>query len=299
MEFLTPKTKARLNTVFVIVLFLLPTVVGLGLFQFIPLVSAVRNSFYDTSLLNPSNKSFIGFDNYIRLINDSRFLGSIKTTLLFTGGILLFQVPLGLILALVVQRKRPGMGLLRSAIFVPVVTAITVSAVIWNLMYNPENGLLNTFLAFLGLPRQPFLTSASQALPSIIVMSIWQEVGLTMTLFLAGLKGIPNEFYDAAEIDGANRLQLFWHITLPLLRRTITYTIISSTIFSFTVFASVYVMTKGGPNNSTRVVIYHIYEQAFRLNEIGYASAQALVLMVIMAAIALVQGRLLRTDLEY
>jgi ABC-type sugar transport system permease subunit len=296
---LSPKAKTKLDKISVIILFLLPTIVGLVIFQFTPLISAVETSFYNTSLMKPDNRSFIGLQNYARLISDERFIGSIKTTFLFTVGILLFQLPLGLLLAIVVQRDRIGVGLLRGAIFAPVVTSVAVSAVIWNLMYNPNNGLINAFLGSIGLQPQPFLTSASQALLSIIVMTIWQEVGLSMTIFLAGIQGIPTEFYEAARIDGANSLQLFRHVTLPLLRRTITYSIISSTIFSFTVFASVYVMTKGGPLNSTRVVIFQIYEQAFRLNEIGYASAQAVVLMMIMAVIAFIQAKILRTDFEY
>lgn len=283
----------------VIILFLAPTVIGLVLFQFLPLAMAIRNSFFNYSLMMPDRQSFIGLENYLRLFSDTRFLASIRTTFIFALAILMIQLPLGLILALMVRRSRPLVGLLRSTIFIPVVTSMTVAAVIWNLMYHPENGLLNALITAVGLPRQPFLTSADQALAAIIVMTIWQEVGLTMTIFLSGLQGIPIEYYEAASIDGASRLQLFKYVTLPLLRRTIVFAVITSTIFSFTIFASVYVMTKGGPINSTRVVIFHIFEQAFRLNEVGYASAQAIFLMVIMAIVALVQSRLMRTEFEY
>lgn len=296
---LTSRQKGQLERALVIILFLLPTIIGLGVFQFAPLVSALRNSLFNYSLTMPDRQFFIGLDNYTRLLNDGRFFGSLKTTLLFTASILVVQLPLGLILALLVRRERRGIGLLRGAIFAPVVTSVTVAAVIWNLMYHPENGLLNALITSIGLPRQPFLTSPDQALPAIVAMTIWQEVGLSMTIFLAGLQGIPKEYYEAAGLDGANRFQLIRFITLPLLRRTINFSVITSTIFSFTVFASVYVMTKGGPMNSTRVVIYQIYEQAFRLNEVGYASAQAVILMIIMAVIALLQARLLRSDVEY
>jgi ABC-type sugar transport system permease subunit len=212
---------------------------------------------------------------------------------------LILQLPLALFLATLVKQPRKGIGIVRSAIFAPVVTAGTIVAVVWNLMYDPGNGLFNAVLQGFGVPPQPFLTSAGQALPSILIMTIWQDVGLTMLIFLAGLQGIPVEFYDAAAIDGASPLDMLLHITLPLLKRTIFFAAVMTTVFSFQVFAPIYVMTKGGPIDSTMMVVYVMYNQAFSLLRMGYASAMAVLVMVILVAVSLVQGRFLRSEFEY
>lgn len=282
-----------------IILFLLPTIVGIVLFQFGPLAMALRNSLFNMNLLKPDAATFVGLDNYVRMLNDAHIFTAFRNTLAYTAGKVFLQVPFALLLAILVHQQLKGIGIVRSAIFAPVVTSVTVVAVVWNLMYHPENGLINSFLQTIGLPRQPLLTSTSQALPAILVMSIWQDTGFTMLILLAGLQGIPDLYYEAAAIDGANRLQQFWHITLPLLRRTLLYAVVITTIFSFTVFTPVYVMTKGGPQESTRLAVYYIWEQGFKFLDMGYASAMAVLLMLLMLVITVVQGRILRTEFEY
>ncbi len=282
-----------------VILFLAPTFIGLFLFQYLPLITAVRNSFYHYNLLEPDARTFAGFANYRRLIKEARFRSSLGHTVVFGVAKVVIQTPLALALALLVQRTTRRATIVRSAIFAPVVTSVTIIAVIWNLMYDPEHGLFNTLLIAFHLGKQPFLTSAGQALPAIIAMSIWQDAGFTMLLFLAGLQGIAETFYEAAAIDGANHWEQFRYITVPLLMRTILFAVVTTTVFSFQVFTPVYVMTKGGPLDATRVAVYYIYETAFVFLDMGYASALALVLTALLLIVAVGQSRLLRSRFEY
>ncbi|MFN8525994.1 MAG: sugar ABC transporter permease [Chloroflexota bacterium] len=280
-------------------LFLLPTILGLVLFQFGPLLVAVRNSLYRVSLLNPDAAQFVGASNYLRLIEDETFWIALLNTVLYMVGKLVVQIPLGLGASLLVNQKLRGIVILRSALFAPVVTSGAVIAVIWNLMYYPENGLFNAILNAVGIPSQPFLTSPTQALASIVIMGVWMDLGFTMLLYLGGLQGISETYYEAAAIDGASPRQQFWAITLPLLRRTTMLAIFMGTIVSFRVFTPIYVMTQGGPQDSTINSVYFMYLQAFKFMSLGYASAVAVVVIVVLAAITFVQSRLLSTDLEY
>ena len=282
-----------------ILIFLGPSMLGLILFQYLPMGTAVWNSFRNLSLLNPDNSFFIGLDNYTRLIHDTRFLHSLGTTLLFAAVKVLFQIPIALALALLVKQQIRGISIVRSAIYAPVVTAVSIAAVIWNMMYHPEQGLINAMLEAIGIARQPFLTSIGQALPAITAMSIWQDAGFTMLIFLAGLQGIPEVYYEAADIDGASAIAKLRHITVPLLQRTTLYAVVTTTIFSFRAFTQVYVMTNGGPSDATRLAVYHIYETGFVFSEMGYASAMAVILIAILMVVAYTQARLLATSFEY
>jgi ABC-type sugar transport system permease subunit len=296
---ITQRTKHRLSFAATVLLLLAPAMISLILFQYYPMVIAIWNSFRNFTLLAPQNSHFNGFTNYLRLYHDVKFWHSILTTLVFAAAKVVIQVPLALALAFLIQQKIRGSVIVRSAIFAPVVTAVSIAAVIWNMMYHPDQGLINAILQTVGIARQPFLTSVGEALPSIIVMSVWQDVGFTMLLFLAGLQGIPQDYYEAASIDGANRFKMFRHITLPLLMRTTLYAVVTTTIFSFRAFTQVYIMTSGGPSDATRLAVYHIYETGFVFSEMGYASAMAVVLITILMIIAFVQGRLLSANFEY
>lgn len=293
------KRRRKINFALTVGLFLAPTLIGLAIFQYLPIISAVRYSLFDMNLLNPDMRTFIGLDNYLTLIKDAKFWASLMRTLFFAAAKIGIQLPLALMLAILVQRQIKGIGIVRSAIFAPLVTSVTVVAVIWNLMYHPDNGIFNALLQTVGLPRQPFLASPDQALPAIIAMSIWQDVGFSMLILLSGLQGIPEIYYEAAAIDGAGRWATLRNITLPLLTRTIFFAVIMTTISSFQVFTSVYVMTKGGPMDATRVAVYYIYEQGFSFLSMGYASALAVVLLIIIAIIAFIQARLMKSDFEY
>lgn len=289
----------RLRYMLSVIGFLLPTLIGLIVFQYYPIVVAIRNSFFQMSLLNPKAAEFIGFTNYINIVSDLTFWKSVTNTLIYAGGKIFIQIPIAVLLAILLNRQMKGMAIVRSALFAPLVTSGAVVAVIWNLMYHPDNGILNSILLAFGIAKQPFLVSEGQALISILIMGIWQDVGFSMLLILGGLQSIPDVYYEAASIDGAGIVDNFRYITIPLLRRTLLFAIIVATIFSFRVFTPIYVMTRGGPSNATLLSVYYIFQQGFQRMNMGYASAMAVILILLLIVITLIQSRLLRTEFEY
>ncbi|KAA3644746.1 MAG: sugar ABC transporter permease [Chloroflexi bacterium] len=196
---------------------------------------------------------------------------------------------LALLLALLVRVPFKGVGFIRTIILIPTVTSMVVVSVIWGLMYHPNSGLINGILETLSLPTQKFLIDTGQAMPSLVVMTIWKDVGFNMIFFLAGLLSIPGSYYEAAMLDGANRWQLFRHITIPLLRGTTVFVLITSMISAFKVFTPVFLMTKGGPSSVTRVIVLYIYENAFIFNKMGYAAAISVILALILLIASVIQ----------
>jgi ABC-type sugar transport system permease subunit len=270
--------------------FLLPFAVGLVLFQYWPIVSMVRNSFHQYSFLSTAAPKNVGFANYEALVQDPQFHKAITITLLFAVGVVVLVVPIGLALALFLNQGFRGTRFLRLVTFMPVVTSVVVVATLWRLLLDPANGLLNTALTSVGIGGQPFLTSAHQALPSIIAITAWQQVGFSMILFLAGLQGIPAEIQEAAELDGATSFQRLRYVTLPALKRTMIFVVVVMTIFSFQAFAPDFVLTQGGPENSTLLLVYYLYRTAFGFFQPGYASAMAVVLFLMIVAIGASQA---------
>jgi ABC-type sugar transport system permease subunit len=280
-------------------LFVLPALANFVIFRYLPILWAGRASLYQYSLLG-GYRGFNGLDHYLRaFVDDAIFWKSMKATVLYVLGKVPLQIVLALALAVFVQRSGLAMGAVRSAIFTPVVTSMIIVTLIWQMMYHPDHGLLNGILRSVGLPRQLWHTSAKTALPSIIAMAVWKDVGFSMIIFVAGLQGIPEEFYEAALVDGANRWQLFWHITFPLLRRTLLLVVVTQTIFSFQVFVPVYQLTKGGPLDSTKVIVFYIYQQGFLFQDMGYASAISMIVLVLILLVSVIQMRMLRSEVEY
>ncbi len=232
---------------------------------------------------------------------DKYFWNSLWVTLKFAVMKVPLQVALSLLLAVMVQREVRGMGVVRSAIFTPVVTSMIVVAILWSMMYHVQQGLINSMIASLGFQRVAFLSDTRRALPSMTVMTIWKDLGFTMIILMAGLKGIPGVYYEAALVDGANRWQMFWRITMPLLQRVLLFVIVTQTIFSFQVFVPVYAMMRppGGPLHTTEAIVYYIYKNGFRLQRMDYASALAVILSFIILIISLVEMRLMRSEVEY
>ena len=196
-------------------------------------------------------------------------------------------------LAVLVNKKSFGRTFFRTAYFAPVISSLTVVSILWVCLYNPNDGLFNAILNTLGLPSQRFLRSADQAMNSILLMSIWQGVGYQMIIFIAGLNGISQELYEAAAIDGANSVKKFFYITLPGLRNVISFIVVYVTIQAFKVFTQPYIMTFGGPQNSTRTLVYYIYQQGFQYKKAGYASAMAVVFFLIVVFASMILKRLL------
>lgn len=280
-------------------LMLAPALLGLAIFQLGPLCYAFLNSLRQVSLLDLTQSKFVGGANYVELLQDVTFWHSMANTLAYVVGKLAIQVPLAFLLAMLLDRKLRGTALARAALFAPLVTSGAVIAVIWNLMYFPDTGLFNAILDWSGLSTQPFLTSSAQALPAILVVGIWEDIGFSVLIFLAGLQAVPTSVYEAAELDGVRGFRLARYVTLPLLRRTTMVVTFMATVFSFRVFTPIFVMTQGGPDNATNNAVYFMYQQAFQFSNLGYASAVGVAVIILVAGLLALQARLLRTDLEY
>ncbi|WP_431307270.1 carbohydrate ABC transporter permease [Ferdinandcohnia quinoae] len=268
-------------------LFVSPMVLGFLLVMLFPLVYSLYISFTDWQLLGDPN--FIGVENYERLVNDPDFWVVLKNTLLFTAGLVPINIVLALLLALLLQRNLPGIGLFRTAIFIPVMTSIVVWSIIWKYMFGTEEGFINQILAVFGIDGPAWLYDPNLAMGAVVVVSALKNVGLNMVLFLAALQQVDKNLYEASYLDGANKGKQFWHVTLPMITPTVFLTLILTVIGSMKVFGQIYVMTNGGPGNHTKVLVYYIWENAFRLFDFGYASAIALVLFIIILFFTLIQ----------
>ncbi len=273
-------------------LFLSPWLLTLALFWLFPLFYSLYLSFTDYSL-GQRAYDFIGIANYIDLFSDIRFLASLKNTFVFVSGTIPFTTVFALGLALLVNRRIRGAIFFRSAYFLPSLVSLVVMSLIFTSLYQ-KGGYLEFLFSMTGLPtpERGFLLSESTALFSIMFMDIWIASGYYMLIFIAGLKSIPNELYEAAELDGASKVQQFFQITLPALRPTALYIILINTIKSFQVFIEIYIMSNdsGGPNNATTTMVYYIYDIGLRgVFAMGKASAAAYLLFFIIMIVALIQ----------
>jgi len=271
-------------------LFLLPALGGILVFILGPVVAAIALSFTKWDLLTPAK--FIGLSNYQELIQDPMFRKVMLNTLIFTGASVPLSLILSLGLALALNQKIKGIVIFRTIYFLPVVSSMVAVSLVWRWLYNPNYGLLNYFLNLLHLPSVNWLFSTTWAMPAVILMSVWKGLGYNMVIFLAGLQGIPQMYYESAKIDGAGKFQAFKNITLPLLSPTTFFVLVISIISSFQVFDQIFVMTSGGPAHATEVIIYYIYHNAFQIFRMGYASALAFCLFIIIFALTLLQIRL-------
>ncbi len=279
-------------------IFVLPALINFTVFRYYPMAWAARASFWDYSLLG-GFKEMVGFANYVKAFTgDTIFLQSLKVTFLYAIWYVPIQVFLALGLAVFANQQRPGMGTIRAIIFIPVVTSFVVVSIVWGMILNQDVGLANGMLQSLGLPRIVFLNSKQYALPSIIAISLWKNVGYSVIILVAGLKAIPGMYYEAATVDGANGWQQFWSITMPLLRRQVMFVTVWATLGAFQVFIPVYSLTQGGPSRATNVIVYYIYKKAFVFGEMGYASALSMILLAILLVVSVFQMRILRSDTD-
>ncbi len=279
-------------------LFVLPALINFTIFRYLPIILAGQASLYDYSLLGGFG-DFVGLKNFQRAFSDDLFWSSIIVSLKYTLLKVPFQVILALLLAMFVSRHIRGMGFMRTTIFFPVVTSLVVGAMIWSMMYNKDLGLIQSLLGIFGVPHIGFLSSSALALPAIVVMMVWKEVGFSMIIFVAGLQAIPEMFYEAAAIDGAGAIRRFFHITWPLLLPVTLFVIVTQTISAMQVFVPIFVMTKGGPFYSTNAIVYYIYQNGFEYNDMGYASAMSFFVLIILVAISYVQFKALKGNVEY
>ncbi|PLS04307.1 sugar ABC transporter permease [Neobacillus cucumis] len=276
------------------VLFSLPALALLFTFLILPVILAFVYSFMNYNMLNPDEKVFTGLDNYIRLFQDKIFFTALKNTLYFTVLVVPLQCGVALFLAILVNKKVKVASLGRVFFFSPVVTSMVVVAILWTFLYNVDNGLINHTLNFFGIKNQPFLLSPNQAMNSIIFMSIWQAAGFQMMIFLAGLKDVPEELYEAAEIDGANVWQKFRNVTLPSIQHVTGFVLIITTIQAFRLFIQPYVMTNGGPSDSTKTLVFMLYENGFQFRDVGYSSAIAVVFFLVVLVASMILKKILK-----
>ncbi|WKV10161.1 sugar ABC transporter permease [Thermoanaerobacterium sp. CMT5567-10] len=278
-------------------LFLLPNIIGFLIFVLGPALASLILSFYDWNLFNTPN--FVGVGNYVKILHDNTFWQSLFNTIYFTIGSVPFSIVLSLILAVALNQKIKGLTLFRTIYFLPVVSSMVAIALVWRWMYNNDYGILNSLLSQLHLPTVNWLSSTTWAMPAIILMSIWKSLGYDMVIFLAGLQGIPNSYYEAAKIDGASGFQLFRYITIPLLSPTTFFVTIISLISSFQVFDQAYVMTDGGPANKTMTIVYYLYRSGFSYYKMGYASAVAWALFIIILILTIIQWKYSGRKINY
>jgi multiple sugar transport system permease protein len=270
-------------------LFILPAWVHLIAFVVIPIGFSLYLSFHEWDSPQFLGAPFVGLRNYRDLIGDDPFWHAMRNTALYT----VLSVPLGMLvslaMAVTVNRRLPGINIFRAIFFLPVITSWVAVSVVWITLLSPESGLVNYFFGLVGLPDQHWLDSPRWAMLAIVVITIWKGAGFQMVIWLAGLQSIPRDLLEAAEIDGAGRWSSFRHITLPLLFPTTFFLAVTGVIGGFQVFTPMYVITEGGPLGSTDVAVYHIYQRAFQEFSMGYASAQAWVLFLVIFAATLIQ----------
>jgi multiple sugar transport system permease protein len=269
---------------------LLPSLLGVGIFTLIPVLASFGLSFAQWNLLSPPK--WVGLANYAALMSEPLFWKVLGNTFVYAFSVVLFEVPIALALAIALNQQGWVVKIFRTVFFLPVVTSMIAIALVWNWIYDPQYGLLNAALGTLGIKPISWLFTTEWALPALIVMGIWKNVGYSMVIFLAGLQNIPDELYEAASLDGANPWQQFLNVTLPMVSPTLFFVTTMSTITAFQIFDSVYMMTQGGPENSTNVAVYWLYQNAFEFFQVGRASAMAYVLFAIILTLTLIQWSL-------
>lgn len=290
------RTEASLRQAAAAGVFLAPSLLYLSIFFIGPVLFALLISFFDWDLVG-AVRNYIGLANYLELFNDPLFWNALWNTLFYS-----LHVPVAMAIALAValplQRTFRGVTILRTLFFLPYITSFVAISTVWQWLYNTDFGLLNYLLAGIGVGPVNWLSDPATAMPAIMVMSIWLQLGYMMVVFIAGLQSIPVHLYEAATLDGAGRWQQFRRITLPLLRPTIFFILVTSVINSFQVFTYVYVMTQGGPLHGTEVLVYQIYRNAWEYFRMGYASAAAWVLFVMVMIVTLIQFTWFRKRME-
>lgn len=276
---------------------ILPAMTGIILFVMYPIFYLVKLSLYQYNLLNKDKSKFVGLNNFKEIFSRDDFYNALTITVIYTVGVVVLTMALSLLIAVWLSRNTRINAIVQAGIFTPHIISIVSIALVWMWLMEPNYGLFNFVLKTVGLPGLPWLQSSSTSLMSVIMVSVWQNVGYYALIIVAALKSIPPTIYEAAALDNASKFKVFTKITLPLISPQLFFILIIMTIGSFKVFDTVKMMTGGGPNGSTTTLVYYIYE--FRTNSIGYASATGVVLMAIIALLTFVYFRLLSQKIHY
>ena len=273
------------------IIFISPAIVLFLVFVVAPAFYAFLLGFTDQHLLMPESANVIGLKNYNELLKSTLFVKSLINTSLFAILIVLLQGSLALFLALLIDKKLRATNFFRSAFFAPTIMSLVVISVLWAFLLNPSVGLINAIIGRFGIPAQGFLSNENQALYSIVAISIWQGVGMQMMIFLAGLQDIPEDLYSSARVDGISKFKQFTHITWPLLRNTTLFVIVTTSIYAFKIFIQPFILTQGGPNDSTTTMVMFIYNQGFIAHRTGLSSAAAILFFIIVLCLSLFQKK--------
>ena len=280
-------------------LFLAPTVIGLGLFTFLPILASVVLAFFSWDIITPPR--FVGLENFADIAADPTIRVSFLNTIGFVVVAVTLQLAVALVLAVLVNTRMPGLlkSFFRSVLFFPLVLSAASVSIIMGYLFNEHFGLVNPVLNLLGMADVPWLTSTHGAMIVVILVYVWQNFGFSFLLFLGGLSSIPKEVYEAAQVDGATGWKQFWRITFPLVSPTTLVASVMAIISALQIFDQPYVLTRGGPGDSTRTAVMVIYESAFKQLEFGRASAIGIVLTVVIMLVTAVQFRLSRRFVFY
>lgn len=295
-----PRFNVRLRTREAIAayLFLAPFFIFFLIFVVRAVVIAVDMSFYDWQILRPG-REFIGLNNYNELLNDYVWWIAVKNTIVFTALTVTGTTIVSLAAAVAVTQNIRGQGIFRVILYLPTLLSVGVVGLIWVWLLSSQYGIINYFLSFVGIRPLNWLGDEALVIPALSLTTIWWGFGFPMLIFIAGIQGIPEQLYEAARIDGASTRQLFWYITLPLLRPTLLFVTVTGVISHFQVFGQPFIMTVGGPGRGSYTVIYYLYEIAWRAFRMGYGSAVAVTLAIIVATVTFIQFRLVGRRVEY
>lgn len=280
--------------------FLLPALIGLAAFQLLPMVSSVTISFSDWDLLSKWTQiHFIGWDNYAEVFKDDKSYTSIKNIFIFLIGYMPFITVLGTFFAVLLNRNIRGIKFYRAAVFVPVITSWVAVSIVWRWLLNGQSGLVNYLLSLVGIQGPIWLQDDFWAMVAIIAVTVWKDIGFVSIILLAGLQDISDDYYEAADLDGASAWRKLWQITIPLLSPTLFFVVTISLINSFQLFDQVLIMTNGGPAGATSTIVEQVYRNAFQFNKMGFAAAQSWVLFVIIFSVTMVMQWLQRRWVVY
>lgn len=269
-------------------IFMLPSLVVMALVLAVPMFYSLTTSFFDTNLKTKGLGSFVGLDNYIRVLQDKYFIDSALTTVIFTVGVVFFEFILGLIIALLLNNEIKGKNIFFSIIIVPMMITPIAVGLTWRLLLHSNLGIVNYVLSLFGISGKAWLADSGLALGTVMFIDVWQQVPYMVLIILAGLVTLPAEPYEAAVIDGASRMQIFFRCTIPMMMPTFAVVILLRSITALKTYDLIYVLTKGGPGTTTEVISYHIYQQAFRYLEIGTASSMSYLLLICIVPLAFV-----------
>jgi multiple sugar transport system permease protein len=278
------------------VLFALPYLLVFGVFLLYPLLKGLYMSLFDWNAFNPSQSEFILAENYVRMVQDPAFWAAVRATAFFVVLTVPTLVGLGLVLALGVNQDIKGKRFLRTVFFSPYVLTVSVVSLIWAELYAPQYGPINYYLEFIMSNPPAWLNSFTFAMPAVALATIWWTVGFNFVILLAARQGVPERLYEAARIDGASTWRAFKDITLPQMRSAIVFVTTVQLIASFQVFGQVFIMTNGGPGNSTQTLVMYLYRIAFRQQEFGYAAAIGYFLFVVLVAVSLINYKFVGGD---